>query len=117
VRINFGRRGTPGDNARCEAFNGSVRRECLAQAYFWTIAEARHTLTEWKPEYNNHRPHRSLGDVAPAHFRASASKPQPGFQHWEQLASWRRTGVWRPNAQSNLPSGPALAGPAAIRER
>ncbi len=34
VQLDFSRRGKPGDNARCEAFNGSVRRECLAQAYF-----------------------------------------------------------------------------------
>lgn len=33
VHLDFNRRSTPSDNAVCEAVNGSVRRECLSQAY------------------------------------------------------------------------------------
>ena len=43
VQLDFSRRGRPGDNAVCEAFNGSVRRECLSQAYFLTLDDLRRT--------------------------------------------------------------------------
>jgi putative transposase len=73
VQLDFSRRGTPGDNAVCEAFNGSVRRECLSQAYFLTLDDVRRTLEDWKGDYNNQRPHSSLNNLAPAQFRATAS--------------------------------------------
>ena len=73
VQLDFSRRGKPGDNALCEAFNGSVRRECLSQAYFLTLGDLRQTLATWKADYNNHRPHSSLNNLTPAHFRAAAS--------------------------------------------
>lgn len=31
VQLAFSRPGTPGDNAHCEAFNGTLRREVLSQ--------------------------------------------------------------------------------------
>ena len=58
VALDFSRRGTPGHNALCEAFNGSVRRECLSQAYFSTNAEVQTALDRWRDDYNNHRPDR-----------------------------------------------------------
>lgn len=70
VALDFSRRGTPGDNALCEAFNGSVRRECLSQAYFPTHAEVQAELDRWRDDYNNHRPHQSLAYLPPVHFRA-----------------------------------------------
>lgn len=76
VQLDFSRRGRPGDNAVCEAFNGSVRRECLSQAYFLTYDDARATLETWKHEYNNVRPHSSLQDLPPAHFRARELNPE-----------------------------------------
>ena len=73
LQLDFSRRGRPGDNAVCDAFNGSVRRECLSQAYFLTLDDLRATLATWKDDYNNARPHSSLNNLAPAHFRATAS--------------------------------------------
>jgi putative transposase len=70
VRLDFSRPGTPGDNAINEAFNGSVRRECLSQHYFLSITDARKTLENWRIDYNNERPHSSLDQVPPARFRA-----------------------------------------------
>jgi putative transposase len=69
VEFDFSRRGKPVDNAFIEAFNSLVRRECLSQHYFSTLAEARHVLDAWRVEYNNHRPHGSLGDRTPTEFR------------------------------------------------
>ena len=70
VALDFSRRGTPGDNALCETFNGSVRRECLSQAYFSTHAAVQAELDRWRDDYNNHRPHQSLAYLPQAHFRA-----------------------------------------------
>lgn len=50
-------------NAVCETFNGSVRRECLSQAYFLSYVDAQQTFENWKRDHNNHRPHSSLQDL------------------------------------------------------
>jgi putative transposase len=73
VGLDFSRPGAPGDNARNEAFNGTVRRECLSQHYFLNITEASVVLDSWRNEYNNERPHGSLGHLSPAGFRTGWS--------------------------------------------
>lgn len=70
VRLDFSRPGKPTDNALIESFNASVRRECLSEHYFSTLAEAQVVLAVYRDEYNNHRPHSSLGQQTPARFRA-----------------------------------------------
>jgi len=70
VGLDFSRPGRPGDNARNEAFNGTVRRECLTLHYFLSLQDAERRLSEWKFEYNNERPHGSLGQIPPAEYRA-----------------------------------------------
>jgi putative transposase len=84
--LDFSRRGTPGDNAVCEAFNGSVRRECLSQAYFLSYFDARDALGKWKDEYNNVRPHSGLHDLSPAQFRARELNPETVSECSKQLA-------------------------------
>jgi putative transposase len=76
IQLDFSRRGKPGDNARNEAFNGSVRRECLSQHYFLNLGDARKVLERWKEEYNTDRPHGSLGRICPVQFRAQWTKTQ-----------------------------------------
>ena len=76
VALDFSRRGTPGDNALCEAFDGTIRRECLSQAYFSTHAEVQTELDRWRDDYNNDCPHQSLAYVPPAHFRAQGAFTQ-----------------------------------------
>jgi putative transposase len=70
VQIDFSRPGKPGDNAVNEAFNGNLRRECLSQHYFFDLPEARTILENWRNEYNNDRPHGSLGQISPSQFGA-----------------------------------------------
>jgi putative transposase len=86
VQLDFSRRARPGDNAVCEAFNGSVRRECLSQAYFLNYVDARQALKNWQEEYNNVRPHSSLQDLSPAHFRARELNPETVSERSKQLA-------------------------------
>jgi putative transposase len=61
AQLDFSRPGKPVDNSVCEAFNGTVRRECLSQQWFASLEEAAAVLRAWEDEYNNHRPHSSLG--------------------------------------------------------
>jgi putative transposase len=65
VQLDFSRPGKPVDNCLIEAFNGSLRRECLSQHWFISITEAQQILSTWKEHYNTERPHRSLGDRPP----------------------------------------------------
>jgi putative transposase len=68
VQIDFSRPGRPVDNCVCEAFNGSLKRECLTLHWFALLAEANQVLTGWREDYNNARPRRSLGHRSPADF-------------------------------------------------
>jgi transposase InsO family protein len=70
VELVFSRPGKPVDNAYAESFNATVRRECLSQHWFRDLLDAREILGRWKEEYNNERPHSSLGLETPARYRA-----------------------------------------------
>jgi putative transposase len=61
VQLDFSRPGKPVDNSVCEAFNGSLRRECLTRHWFASLAEARVVLTSWRENYNNTGPIRAWG--------------------------------------------------------
>lgn len=80
VELDFSRPGKPVDNCVCEAFNGSLRRECLSQHWFASIPEAAVVLQAWQQDYNNHRPHTSLGLQPPAAYRR-AGIFEPRFIH------------------------------------
>lgn len=72
IQLVFSRPAKPVDNAICEAFNGAVRRECLTLRWFASLPEAQQQLHVWREEYNNVRPHRSLG------FRTPSGTPRDG---------------------------------------
>ncbi|WP_439644002.1 IS3 family transposase [Gemmatimonas sp.] len=73
VRLDFSRPGKPTDNAAIESFHNRFRRECLTQHYFIDITDAQESIAQYQSEYNNDRPHSSLGNVPPAHFRATVA--------------------------------------------
>jgi len=71
VKLSFSRPGKPTDNAMIETFNAKVRAECLGQHWFESLEEAQEQLEEWRQEYNQERPHSSLGDLTPEEFVAA----------------------------------------------
>ena len=61
--------GKPQQNGYIESFNGSLRDECLNEEIFDSLADARRKLAMWRYDYNNVRPHSSLGNKTPAEAR------------------------------------------------
>ncbi len=75
VTLDFSRPGKPQDNALVESFNGSFRDECLNVNWFMSLSDARDKIEAWRMEYNEWRPHTSLGNRAPADYaRVDAKK-------------------------------------------
>lgn len=68
VQIDFSRPGKPTDNAYVESFNGTLRAEYLDVHWFATLTEAKQIIEAWRREYNESRPHRSLGERTPLEF-------------------------------------------------
>jgi putative transposase len=60
--------GRPTQNGHIESFNGRLRDECLNANWFSSLAYASDTLRAWRKDYNNERPHSSLGDLAPSEY-------------------------------------------------
>ena len=56
-------------NGFIESFNGSLRDELLNEEIFDTLDDARRKLALWRYDYNNVRPHSSLGNQTPAEAR------------------------------------------------
>ena len=93
--------GSPWENPFIESFNGSFRDECLNMHVFGSVEEAQEVAETWRKEYNEERPHSSLGYMTPAEFAAkwererkpmavravSSSQPTASFhlQHGKDL--------------------------------
>lgn len=58
--------GSPWENGYIESFNGKLRDELLNGEIFMTLLEAQILTDSWKKEYNQVRPHSSLGYRPPA---------------------------------------------------
>ena len=61
--------GKPNQNAYIERFNRTFREEVLNQHLFARIDDVREAAYWWTIEYNEQRPHQSLGDRTPAEYR------------------------------------------------
>jgi putative transposase len=58
--------GSPWENGYIESFNGKLRDELLDREIFTTLREAKVLIEQWRREYNQIRPHSSLGYKPPA---------------------------------------------------
>jgi len=80
VRLDFIRPGKPVENCFIESFNGRFRDECLATSWFSGLDDARRSIEDWRVDYNQTRPHSSLGDRAPATYVAELLGFSPAAQ-------------------------------------
>lgn len=82
--------GKPTQNAHVESFHGRLREECLRVSWFRNLFDARKKVTAWKMEYNEQRPHSSLGYRTPAEFATVALNLSRGkdvsFAHLENAS-------------------------------
>ncbi len=66
VRTLYIEPGSPWENGYIESFNGKLRNELLNVEIFDTLLEAKVLTENWRHEYNQVRPHSSLGYRPPA---------------------------------------------------
>ncbi len=66
VKTLFIEPGSPWENGYIESFNGKLRDELLNREIFSTLTEAKVLIGQWRREYNQVRPHSSLGYRPPA---------------------------------------------------
>ena len=61
--------GKPWQNGSNESFNGKFRDECLSMQWFKNRIDAKILIEEFRREYNEIRPHSSLGPLTPLEFK------------------------------------------------
>ena len=68
VKLDFTHPGKPTENGLIESFNGRLRDECLNVTQFISLDDARYQIERWRIDYNESRPHSSLGNLTPSEF-------------------------------------------------
>ena len=74
VKLNYIQPGKPNQNAYIERFNRTYRHEVLNAYVFESLRQMREITRAWITEYNEERPHDSLGKIPPAMFRRQVEK-------------------------------------------
>jgi putative transposase len=69
VQLDFIRPGRPVETF-IERFNGRLRDECLNVHQFTSIEDAKAKIEAWRLDYNQRRPHSSLGHLTPNEYVA-----------------------------------------------
>ena len=75
-------------NGYNESFNGTLGDEVLKREIFYTLEEAQFIIEQWRREYNQIRPHSSLGYRSPAPetvvpWRVPGGSPDPSGLTYE----------------------------------
>ena len=96
VKTLFITPGSPWENGYNESFNGKLRDELLNLEIFYTLAEAKVLVEQWRRHYNTVRPHSSLNYRPPApetilprpvtSIYATLQSPQQGDQTGQTLS-------------------------------
>ena len=68
VQLDFILIGKPVENAFIESFNGRLRDECVNVHQFTSIGRRRTKIEAWRIDYNQRRPHSSLGHLTPNEY-------------------------------------------------
>jgi len=77
VQLDFIGPGKPVENAFIESFNGRLSDECLNVHQFTSIEDAKAKIEALRVDYNQRRPHSSLGHLTPNEFVAQRHVSSP----------------------------------------
>lgn len=83
VTLDYIRPGKPVENCFIESTGGSFRDECLNEHWFTNLADARRRIELWRRDYNEVRPHSSLGNLTPEEY---AEKRRSTSENWAAVA-------------------------------
>ena len=92
--------GTPMPGAGAvHPINGRMRDELLNESLFLSLDHARVVIAAWADDYNQERPHSSLGYETPAAFAAESGKQWPAWAlcinrtqiHGRRQRQWKGT--------------------------
>lgn len=72
IQTIYIRPGSPWENGHIESFHDKLRDECLNRELFGSLLEAQIILEQWRNEYNDERPHSSLGYQTPGEYARNA---------------------------------------------
>jgi len=68
IKTIYIRPGSPWENGHIESFHDKLRDECLNRELFGSLLEAQIVVEQWRTEYNDERPHSSLGYQTPTGY-------------------------------------------------
>jgi putative transposase len=86
VEVLYIEPGSPWQNGLCESFNSRLRDEYLQQTALMNMDDARMKARAWREDFNERRPHSSLGYLTPSEFarRCADSIPVAALLPWNQ---------------------------------
>ena len=79
--LEFIKPGRPMQNGFIERFNRSYREAVLDMFVFQSLSEVREQTALWLKEYNEERPHKSLGHQTPREYLLT-QKPEISSNSW-----------------------------------
>lgn len=71
ITIQYTQPGKPMQNGYIERFNRTYRQDILDACLFKDLQQVTELTEEWLDDYNNHRPHESLGGIPPIKYKAA----------------------------------------------
>ncbi len=94
VGLSFIPPGEPWRNGYVESFNARIRDECLNINIFWSLAQARVVISDWKHDYNHHRRHSALGYQPPARYAETCTHGRTRFASLGTGTRFRSPTYW-----------------------
>lgn len=71
ITIQYTQPGKPMQNGYIERFNRTYRQDILDACLFKDLRQVSELTEEWMDDYNNHRPHESLGGKPPVKYKVA----------------------------------------------
>lgn len=81
IELAYIKPGKPQQNGFAERFNGSFRREFLDAHLFDDLDQVRELSWFWRLDYNDERPHESLGNLPPSVYRQQLENSSLEMSH------------------------------------